>query len=108
WRLGEWEDDTSDGTVAAAEKISTRYKVSTRFREVKIAVRGSEKGSTRFRKSVQGSEKKSILEGDVAQGDWWIKNISAAMKNDQNTLRSGLLIGWSIELTKMPPTPLGL
>nr|GFC78458.1 hypothetical protein [Tanacetum cinerariifolium] len=69
WRLGEWEDDTSDGTVAAAEKISTRYKVSTRFREVRIAVRGSKKGSTRFRKSVQGSEKKSILEGDVAQCD---------------------------------------
>nr|GEZ53984.1 hypothetical protein [Tanacetum cinerariifolium] len=43
WRLGEWEDDTSDGTLAAAEKIGTRYKVSTRFREVRIAVRGSEK-----------------------------------------------------------------
>nr|GFA36088.1 hypothetical protein [Tanacetum cinerariifolium] len=78
WRLGEWEDDTSDGTVAAAEK----------------SVR------------VQGSEKKSILEGDVAQCNWWIKNISAAMKNDQNTLRSRSLIGWSLGLTKMPPAPI--
>nr|GFA68004.1 hypothetical protein [Tanacetum cinerariifolium] len=30
--------------------------------------------STRF-------ENKSILEADVAQGDWWIKNITAA--NDE-------------------------
>nr|GEY11968.1 hypothetical protein [Tanacetum cinerariifolium] len=51
-------------------------------------------------------KKKSILEGDVAQCDWWIKNIPVAMENDQNTLRSGPLIGWSNELTKMPPTPL--
>nr|GFB70457.1 hypothetical protein [Tanacetum cinerariifolium] len=43
WWLGEWEDDTSDGTVAAAEKISTRYKVSTRFREVRIAAAGFRK-----------------------------------------------------------------
>nr|GEX39802.1 hypothetical protein [Tanacetum cinerariifolium] len=37
WRLGEWEDDTSDGTVVAAEKISTR------FREVRIAAAGFRK-----------------------------------------------------------------
>nr|GEU97376.1 hypothetical protein [Tanacetum cinerariifolium] len=30
WLLGEWEDDTSNGTVAAAEKISTRVKKQTK------------------------------------------------------------------------------
>nr|GFB34072.1 hypothetical protein [Tanacetum cinerariifolium] len=46
------------------------------------SVRGSG-FSTRFssEKSVQGSEKKSILEADVAQCNWWIKNNTAA--NDE-------------------------
>nr|GFB73734.1 hypothetical protein [Tanacetum cinerariifolium] len=53
------------------QKFSTMYcsssrvqKSSTRFR--KKAVRGSEK--------VQGSKIQSILEAEVAQDDWWIKN----------------------------------
>nr|GEW55258.1 reverse transcriptase domain-containing protein [Tanacetum cinerariifolium] len=86
------------GTVAAAE---TQYEGSVRGSE------GSEK-AVQGTVAVQGSERKSILKADVAQCDWWIKNITAAMKNDKNTLRSRPLIGWSLGLTKMPPTPLGL
>nr|GFC98381.1 hypothetical protein [Tanacetum cinerariifolium] len=83
---------------------STRFRKAVRgskkqYEVQKKAVRGSEK-------AVQGSEIQSILEGDVAQCDWWIKNITAAMKNDQNTLRSRSLIGWSPGLTKMPSAPI--
>nr|GEV50833.1 hypothetical protein [Tanacetum cinerariifolium] len=100
WRLDELKDDTSDGTVAA-EKSSTRLRVQYEVQRVqKKAIQGTV--------AVQGSERKSILEADVAQCDWWIKNITAAMKNDQNTLRSRFLIGWSLGLTKIPPTPFGL
>nr|GFC44337.1 hypothetical protein [Tanacetum cinerariifolium] len=50
----------------------------TRHHGTVAAVEGSVRGSE---KSVRGSEKKSILEADVAQCDWWIKNITAA--NDE-------------------------
>nr|GEX51868.1 hypothetical protein [Tanacetum cinerariifolium] len=101
------------GTVAAAEG-SVRGSIQGSEKSVRgqYEVQGGQKNQYEVQKkavrgtvAVRGSKKKSILEGDVAQCDWWIKNISAAMKNDQNTLRSRSLIGWSIELTKMPPAP---
>nr|GFA64893.1 hypothetical protein [Tanacetum cinerariifolium] len=56
--------------------VTRHHGTATRFRK---SVRGSEitrfkvqKFSTRFRK-------KSILEAEVAQDDWWIKNITAVM-----------------------------
>nr|GFC26125.1 hypothetical protein [Tanacetum cinerariifolium] len=55
----------------------TNWKM-TRHHGTVAAVEGSVRGSE---KSVQGSGKKSILEADVAQCDWWIKNITAA--NDE-------------------------
>nr|GEZ81756.1 hypothetical protein [Tanacetum cinerariifolium] len=49
------------GTVAAAEG------------SVRGSVQGSEK-SVRGQKNQYKDQKKSILEADVAQCDWWIKN----------------------------------
>nr|GEW65780.1 hypothetical protein [Tanacetum cinerariifolium] len=71
------------GTVAAAE---IQYEVRNSVRdsespEIQYEIQKVQKFSTRFRNSVQGSEKKSILEADVAQCDWWIKNLTAA--NDE-------------------------
>nr|GEZ37521.1 hypothetical protein [Tanacetum cinerariifolium] len=62
WRLDKWEDDTSSGYCSSSRRVSTRF--STRFRKI----------SKRSEKSVQGLEIQSILEADVAQCDWWIKN----------------------------------
>nr|GFA09359.1 hypothetical protein [Tanacetum cinerariifolium] len=63
-----WKMTRHHGTVAAVEGLEKSVRGS------KKSVQGSEKNSTRFRK-------KSILEADVAQDDWWIKNITAA--NDE-------------------------
>nr|GEU88003.1 hypothetical protein [Tanacetum cinerariifolium] len=65
WRLDELEDDTSSWYCSKVQKVSTR-----------------------FRNSVQGSRfrKKSILEVEVAQDDWWIKHITAKLLKDLKEL----------------------
>nr|GEZ27300.1 hypothetical protein [Tanacetum cinerariifolium] len=60
------------GTVAAVQGSVRRF--STRFRWFRKEVSTRYCSSKRFRN-------KSILEADVAQGDWWIKNITTA--NDE-------------------------
>nr|GEX21954.1 RNA-directed DNA polymerase, eukaryota [Tanacetum cinerariifolium] len=68
WRLDELEDDTSSWYCRSSRRVSTG------------SVRGSEI-QYRFRKN-------SILEAEVAQDDWWIKNITA-VKNKREKDKIG-------------------
>nr|GEV93564.1 hypothetical protein [Tanacetum cinerariifolium] len=65
-----WKMTRHHGTVAFVRGQKNQYEV-----------RSSVHGSDGSEKSVQGLEKRSILEADVAQCDWWIKNNTAA--NDE-------------------------
>nr|GFB55751.1 hypothetical protein [Tanacetum cinerariifolium] len=63
WRLDELKDDTSSWYCSSSRRVSTRVQ----YKDQRVQ-----------KKAVQGSEKKSFLEADVAQCDWWMKNITAA------------------------------
>nr|GFA50178.1 hypothetical protein [Tanacetum cinerariifolium] len=86
WRLDELEDDTSSWYCSSSRRVSTRWRLDELEDDTSSWYCSSSRrvstGSVRgLEKSVQGSEKKSILEADVAQDDWWIKKITAA--NDE-------------------------
>nr|GFB53923.1 hypothetical protein [Tanacetum cinerariifolium] len=67
WRLDKWDDDTwycssrsEKGSVLGT--VATVRKVQYKVKKVQYEVRES-----------------SILEADVAQGDWWIGNLQLPM-----------------------------